>query len=106
MPSDEDVPALIANPAPEVHAELVRVIQEAMHGAPVTIADDALTKSSSLIVQRMPPRDLDNRPATGRDLGRPEHFRLVMSGSQCLLVHEEDGARWELALARCAPPES
>lgn len=100
---DEDVPALIAEPTPQGHAELLRVVQDALNGTPVTIADDALTTNSLLIIQRMPPGDLENRPLTGRDLGRPEHFRLVLSGSRCMLVHEEKDRRWELVDARCTP---
>ena len=103
LPADEDVPALIADPTTQGHAELLRVVEDALNGVPVNIADDALTAQSLLIIQRMPPRDLESRPLTGRDLGRPEHFRLVMNGSRCMLLHEEKGLRRELLETRCKP---
>ena len=40
-------------------------------------------------------------PLTGRDLGRPEHFRLVLSGSRCVLLHQETEARLQLTETSC-----
>lgn len=88
-------PAVLTNPTAETRAELQRAVSQALHGADVLLADDALTKGSRLIVER--------RHLTGRDLGRPDHFRLVTTGTRCLLVHEADGERRELAGATCAP---
>ena len=53
-----DVPAVLTSPTAESHAELVRVVSEAMNGAPVTIADNALTADDALIIERAsnPPR--------------------------------------------------
>jgi len=39
----------------------------------------------------------------GRETGRPDHFRLVKSGSRCVLVHQETGRRWTLESATCSP---
>jgi hypothetical protein len=39
----------------------------------------------------------------GRDLDRPERFRLVRTGTQCALVHERTGRRTTLASATCLP---
>ncbi len=99
-----DVPAVITNPTSESRTELARTVSRALNGAPITLADDALTRESSLIVERARPRDLDGRPLTGREVGRPEHFRLVKNGSRCVLVHEGSGRRWTLASATCSPP--
>ena len=41
------------------------------------------------------------KPHTGRDMGKPEHFRLVKSGTQCVLVHERTGKRTTLASTTC-----
>lgn len=98
-----DVPAVLANPAPESQAELVRVVREAMNGAPVTIADDAFIATDTLIIERAASRDAKDMNLRGRDTGRPEHFRLVKSGSHCVLVQVSTGRRWTLTSATCAP---
>ena len=98
-----DVPALLTNPTAQSRAELVRVVSSALNGAPLTLADDALTRDSALIIERARPRDAEGMPLTGRDMGRPEHFRLVKNGSRCVLVQERTGRRWTLASATCSP---
>ncbi len=90
----DDVPACITDPTVESRAELLGVVSDALNGRAVTIADDALTHDSLLIIE---PKHL-----TGRDLGRPEHFRLVLSGSRCILVHQETESRFELTETSCA----
>ena len=89
-----DVPAQIIDPTPESRAELRHVVSNTLGGRAVTIADDALTKDSLLIIEA--------KHLTGRDLGRPDHFRLVLSDSRCVLVHEESNARFELMETSCA----
>jgi hypothetical protein len=98
-----DVPAVLTSPTAESHAELVRVVREAMNGAPVTIADDALTADGVLIVERARQPAAKDMNLGGRETGRPEHFRLVKSGSRCVLVHQETGRRWTLESATCSP---
>ncbi len=102
-PAARDLPALITHPTPEGRAELVRVLSRALNGAPVTIADDALTKDSTLIIERTLRRDAQGRPLDGRETGRPERFQLVRNGSRCLLLQESTGRRWRLAASTCAP---
>ena len=89
-----DVPALIDKPTSESRAELARAVSSALNGAPVRLADDALTRDSLLIIEK---------PHTGRDLDKPEHFRLVKAGTQCTLVHERTGTRTTLASTTCVP---
>jgi hypothetical protein len=79
------------------------VVRGALHGAPVTLADDALTRDYTLIVERAPHRDAEGRPLDGRETGRPERFRLVQSGLLCVLVQESTGQRWTLASVTCSP---
>ena len=74
-----------------------------MNGAPLTIADNALTADDMLIVERAQHRGAKDMNLSGRETGRPEHFRLVKSGSRCVLVHEETGRRWTLKSATCSP---
>ena len=78
-------------------------MSEALRGVPITIADDALTRDSTLIVERTRPRTPDGVPLNGRETGRPEHFRLVKNGTRCVLVHERTGKRWTLKAATCSP---
>lgn len=98
-----DQPAVLTSPTPESRAELARIVRSAFHGAPVTLADDALTRDGTLIIDRAVARTKERVPLSGRETGRPEHFRLVKRGSRCLLVHERTARRWTLAAATCAP---
>jgi hypothetical protein len=97
------VPAVLTSPTAESRAELVRVVSEAMNGAPVTLADNALTADDALIIERAQQRAATDMNLGGRETGRPEHFRLVKSGSRCVLVHQETGRRWTLESATCSP---
>jgi len=96
-------PAVLVQPTAASRAELARVVSRAMNGAPVTLADDALTADGTLVVERAERRDASGRPLTGRDSGRPEHFRLVKDGARCVLIQERTGQRFTLESTRCAP---
>ncbi|GAC1451466.1 MAG: hypothetical protein PVSMB6_00960 [Steroidobacteraceae bacterium] len=96
------VPALLASPSAQTRAELARVITEALH-VPVRLAADALVHDSVLIVERIMPRDATGAPLDGRMPGRPEHFRLVMQGSRCVVVQERTSRSWTLGSASCKP---
>ncbi len=97
-----DAPALLTSPTAQSHAELVRVVSEAMNGAPVTVADDALTADDVLIVERARQQSAKDMNLGGRETVRPHHFRLVKSGSRCVLVHQETGRRWTLESVACS----
>jgi hypothetical protein len=58
----EERPALIATPTEQSRAELLGVVTSAFNGRSVTLADDALTRDSVLIVERREPRDAQGRP--------------------------------------------
>ncbi|SRR6266571_2068502 len=102
-PNQRDVPAVLTSPTPESRAELLRTLGRALNGRQVTIAADALTRDSALLIERARARDAAGVPLSGRETGRPEHFQLVKSGSRCVLVHERTGKRFTLASATCAP---
>ena len=89
-----EVAAVIDKPTQQSRAELARAVSSALNGAPVTLADDALTRGSLLIIER---------PLSGRDLGKPENFRLLKAGKQCTLVHERTGRRTRLTSTTCQP---
>jgi hypothetical protein len=101
--AQEGVPAVITNPTTESRAELLRAVSDALGGAAVTLADDALTSASSLTIDRTAARDAAGRRLNGRELGRPEQFHLLKQGNQCVLVHENSGKRQVLVSARCQP---
>lgn len=99
--AQEEVPAVITHPTPASRAELSRAVSEALQSTPVTLADDALTNTSSLFIERTPRRDAAGRLLNGRELRRPEKFRLVKQGDQCVLVHENSAARRRLEAVSC-----
>jgi hypothetical protein len=96
-----DRPALIVNPTAEGRAALLEAVRSALGGAPVTLADDALTRESILVIERKARRDAGGRRVQGRELGKPERFRLVRSGSSCVLIHERTGRRIPLERTEC-----
>ncbi len=102
QPTVREQPARITNPSAQVQAELLAAITNALQNNTVTIADDALTASNVLIIERAPARDTNGRLLSGRDLGRPQHFELVKDGERCILVHPQTQQRYPLEHARCA----
>jgi hypothetical protein len=96
-----EVSALLVEPTAPVRAELARSVSSEFGGLPVTLADDALTASSDLVIERVPRRDAEGRPIDGRELGRPEIFRLVLAAGHCVLVHDRNGRRIPLPSAEC-----
>lgn len=102
QPTGREQPARITNPSPEVQAELLTAVTSALRNTAIRIADDALTKSSVLIIERVPARDANGRPLSGRDLERPQHFDLLNDGERCILVHRQTAQLYPLKNARCA----
>ncbi len=103
VPPRPDVPAVIVEPTARSRAALVGAVSAALGGVPVTLAEDALTQESTLLVERARLRDPTGLPANGRQLGGPERFQLVKSGAECVLVHERTGGRFALAATACSP---
>ena len=103
--SSRDVPAVIVNPTPQSRAELSVAVQRALHSGPIPLADDALTQSSLLPIDRIPRRDARGRLLNGLEIGRkPEMFRLVKSGNSCVLIHDAiDHLRQVLTATKCRP---
>lgn len=101
LPGDQ--PATIINPTAASHAELERVVSDMLFGAEVTLPKDALTDSSVLVVERERIQSLGQPPVLGRDLGTPERFRLLTTGTECVLIHESNDARYQLPQTDCVP---
>jgi hypothetical protein len=100
-PDPGDPPAIIVSPSDASRTELARVVREALHGAPVTLADDALTTSNTLVIEHANPRDASGLPLDGRSLYRPERFELFARKSRCVLVQSRTGRRWTLRHTAC-----
>jgi len=96
-----DIAAVIVHPTAASRAELSRAVSLALQGAPVTLADDALTRDSLLIIEPRHPRDANGLPLNGRERGKPEQFRLVKSGARCVLIHYSTGKRRVLKSTAC-----
>jgi len=101
-PVRSDVPAVVKDPGPRSVAELAKIVSAALNGASVTLADDALTKESTLVIERAPQKDPSGLPAQGRETGKPERFQLVKSGEDCVLVHEGTGRPYRLLETTCS----
>ena len=97
-------PALVAEATTAGHAELERIVSEAMYGAAVTLAPDVLTQQSELVIERAAPHNLQQPRLNGRELVPPQKFRLVLDGAGCWLVRAADGQCWQLEQA-CIPAE-
>ena len=98
-----DVPALIVAPGPLSHAALVEAVRAALDDVPVTLANDALTQTSTLLVERPSLQVPDGPVANKREPSAPERFQLVQDGSECILIHESSGKQFELAGTACCP---
>ena len=92
---DDAVPAVIVEPGERSRAALLQAVTDLLGGARPRLAGDALTRESTLIIERT--------HLEGRELGRPERFNLFKSGELCVLVHEASGHRSILVETRCAP---
>jgi hypothetical protein len=102
-PATDQQPAVLVAPSSETREELARAVAEGMNGAPVRLADDALTGDSELIITRAEHRDPAGRLIEGRSREKPEHFSLIEQGGRCILVQERTGRRWVLHSAMCSP---
>ncbi|HNP34234.1 MAG TPA: hypothetical protein PKK10_00160 [Woeseiaceae bacterium] len=97
----DDQPARIVDASDESRAALQQVVNEVLR-TEVLLADDALTNSSVLTIERNIPRRIDGQPAQGRNMDTPIQFRLVKNGDACVLIESRDGARHYLPHTKCA----
>ena len=97
----EDRPARIINPYEKSRAELRGAVSEALHGVPVNLAGDALTKDGRLIIERKQHRDASGNLIMGYETRMPREFRLVKNGDHCFLVDTVNKKRKELKQTIC-----
>ncbi len=103
LSAQDEVPAVLVEPSEAAQAELREAISTTLNGREVTLSETALTHESELIIQRVVRRDSRGLPLTGRDFEKPDHFTLMKSAEQCVLVHRESGRRIPLRSATCKP---
>jgi len=96
-----DQPARIVNPDDASRASLQKAVNAALH-TDVTLAADALTKSSMLTIERNPPRTMSNPNPQGRIMEAPFRFRLVTNNGECILIDDRDQTRHVLSATSCA----
>lgn len=97
---DADQPAVIVDPTDAGRAALREAVNEEL-GTEVLLADDALTDTSILIIERKMPRAVTGSPAQGRTMDPPVRFTLMTNGTDCVLVEDRSGSRYLLADTRC-----
>lgn len=101
LSAQDELPAVIAEAGAASRDELARTLRDALGGAPVMLADDALVHVDRLVIERARSGDPAGRILDGRVVEPPERFRLVLSGARCVLIRERDGARFPLRATRC-----
>jgi len=98
--TEYDKPARISNPDESSRAALQQTVNAALN-TEVILADDALTNSSQLFVERVVPKTIEGSPAGGRTMEMPFEFRLVMNGDDCVLIDQRDSSRHVLQDTSC-----
>lgn len=99
-----DKPARIADPTAGSRAALQQAVNAALN-TEVTLADDALTGSSVLTIERSVPRSMEGAPSQGRNMEMPFQFRLVVNGDNCVLIDQRDQSRHVLRDTSCIAEE-
>ena len=99
--TDHDRPARIVNADADSRAALQAAVNEAL-GTEVLLAQDALTDTSLLTIERWPTGTMDNPVPEGRRLDKPILFRLVINGSDCILIDQRNESRHVLKDTECA----
>ena len=96
-----DRQALLVNMDDARRASLQATVNEAV-GGEVTLSDAALTDSSVLTIENVPPRSIDHPSPHGRVLEVPIQFRLVKNGQDCVLIDQRDRSRHVIPGVECA----
>ena len=98
-----DQPARIIDDDDASRAALSAAVNSELN-SDVLLAADALTDSDLLIIDRRKADRIGAPGAQGRIMEhQPIHFRLVISGDDCVLVDTRDQSRTLLTDTRCAP---
>lgn len=106
--SDEptNVSALVAESTPASTTEIRDVVENALPGRNILLANDAFTKSSLLVIERRRHERLEGTLSSGVADETPQRFRLVLDGGKCEIVHLNSGKRHALNQTRCRAEEA
>jgi hypothetical protein len=100
LANSDDLAARITNPTAHSRAALQNTVNDVLM-TDVALAPDALTDSSVLIIEQHPPRNMQSPPSQGRNMDTPIRFRLVLNGSDCILIDQRDNSRYVLKMTTC-----
>jgi len=95
--------AVIVQATTQSRAALQGAINGVFGARVVTLANDALTQDSILIIEPLRPRNAEGQLLQGRETRLPETFRLVKSRGACVLIQQSNGNRIRLSHTRCEP---
>jgi hypothetical protein len=99
----DEVPAVLVQMTSKAQAELRSAVATMLAVPDVTLANDVLLRDSLLVIEKAHPRDARGRQLSGRDYDRPEQFRLIKTGPQCVVVRLKTGERRALRYGHCIP---
>jgi hypothetical protein len=99
-PPEDPVPAVLVATDESTRDTIAEVITQAL-GREVTLAPDALTRSSRLLIEPVRARDGAGRLLQGLETRAPESFQLSKRGDTCVLTHERTGRAYVLHTVRC-----
>ena len=95
--------AVLIDPDGSSRAELATTVATMLKVPSITLADDALTADSLMIIEKVRPRDSGGISLSGREFDTPEQFRLLKIDNTCVLVQVRTSARRVLRQSQCAP---
>ena len=96
-----DQPAVVVSPSDASRASLQQAVSTALT-RPVTLADDAFTRDSTLVIERAATEDPTGRRIEARERGMPQKFHLVKRGEMCVLIHDDSGRESQLSHVICS----
>lgn len=102
---NSEFPALIIDPDDASRAALQAAVNAAMH-TEVLLAADALTETSTLVIDRRSADTIGNSAAQGRIMETPLQLHLVSNGTDCILVDPRDDSRQVLQNTSCVAEET
>jgi len=97
-----DQAAVLSKSSVDVRAEIAEAVSKALNGRKVLISQNSLMDTNRLIIERRSAMHQGISVMT-RDMPMPDHFRLMMTGTSCVLVHEQTGETYPLSRVACKP---
>ncbi len=96
-----DVPAVLSAPNQVAWQEVQTTVARMLGVPTVRLAEDVLLRDSLLVIEKARPRDARGLPLNGRDVDKPEQFRLLTVAGKCVLLRVRTAQRAVLHEAQC-----